>query len=363
MTPDAWGTLTSFRSNSSIDLRLRPIVCGHPTAGRSTIPRVKRLQTRVAGESPVTGSSPIEPGRGLCAEQVDELRRTGVLVARGLLAEADLRPSIQALSDLVNKRAAELLAAGSIGDPCAHEPFETRYAKLLRQSRKTEAGMLPTLMESPALFELTRNERLLDAVESILGTEIKLHPTFNIRPKPPASLDRPPPCFNVPPWHQDASSLSPRAEKTDLVICWIPLVDASVENGCLEVMPGVREYLPHQLEGGITIVPDRLPKVAPVALPCRVGDVIFLSGLTPHRSTPNLTSGCRWSLDIRYYPAGQLSGRPGYPSFYLRSKRRPSRVVKGFASWIRRWDKTYEKGVVRYFRDDTKVTTKLSRLT
>ena len=46
--------------------------------------------------------------------------------------------------------------------------------------------------------------------------------------------------------------------------CWIALTDATVENGCMEVMPGVwkQGYREHQAEGGTTIRPDLLPDSA-----------------------------------------------------------------------------------------------------
>ncbi|MEZ4615518.1 MAG: phytanoyl-CoA dioxygenase family protein [Caldilineaceae bacterium] len=71
--------------------------------------------------------------------------------------------------------------------------------------------------------------------------------------------------------------------------------------GCMEALPGVHKdgYLRHKKEG-TTIDPELMPGVEPVALECRKGDVVFMSRFTPHRSTPNKSELCRWSLDLRY---------------------------------------------------------------
>jgi hypothetical protein len=106
------------------------------------------------------------------------------------------------------------------------------------------------------------------------------------------------------------------ADDSDIVTCWMPLVDATVENGCMEVMPGVfrHGYREHQAEGGTTIRPDLLPEVPARPVPVRKGGVIFMHRHTPHRSTPNLTDRVRWSLDLRYQRTGTPTGRPFHPS-------------------------------------------------
>ena len=63
---------------------------------------------------------------------------------------------------------------------------------------------------------------------------------------------------------------------------------------------------------------------------------------TPHRSTPNYTDGVRWSLDLRYQPTGQPTGRPFYPDFPVRSRREPKSVLNDHPEWCRRWVEALE---------------------
>ena len=49
------------------------------------------------------------------------------------------------------------------------------------------------------------------------------------------------------------------------------------------------------------------------------GDVLFLNKLTMHASLPNLSEDVRWSVDVRYQPTGEPTGRPLVPGL-CRSK-------------------------------------------
>jgi ectoine hydroxylase-related dioxygenase (phytanoyl-CoA dioxygenase family) len=111
------------------------------------------------------------------------------------------------------------------------------------------------------------------------------------------------PCFpqKRSPWHQDVTDhRGPDGNYSPVAVaCWIPLVDATVANGTLEVIPGVYEApYPHQQteDGKIFIAPDLLPDSPRVTLPCPAGDVLFLDRFLPHRTLPNQTTRIRWTL-------------------------------------------------------------------
>src|SRR5262249_46939471 len=184
-------------------------------------------------------------------------------------------------------------------------------------------------VRGPATFAFLRNARLLDAVESLIGPEVTCSPIQHIRAKPPAAVSGAGTGFYNVPWHQDAGVTWEEADNSDIVTCWIALTDATVENGCMEVMPGVwkRGYLEHQAQGGTTIRPALLRETPPRAVPVRKGGIVFMHRYTPHRSTPNYSDGVRWSLDLRYQPTGTPTGRPFHPDFVARSRQDPARVL------------------------------------
>ena len=146
--------------------------------------------------------------------------------------------------------------------------------------------------------------------------------------------------------------MMPEAEGSNVITCWLPLGDATVEMGCMEALPGVYKqgYLRHKKEGGTTIDPEQMPSVAPIALECRKGDIVFMSRFTPHRSTPNQSEECRWSLDLRYQTTSHHTGRTAHPDFVVRSSSNPSSVMNDYNEWCRLWIDAFEnpKGVAAH---------------
>ena len=86
-----------------------------------------------------------------------------------------------------------------------------------------------------------------------------------------------------------------------------------------------------------TIRPDLLPDTPPRPVPVGKGGIVFMHRYTPHRSTPNYSSGVRWSMDLRYQPTGQPTGRPFHPAFIARSCSHPESVLTDHAEWAHQW--------------------------
>lgn len=285
----------------------------------------------------------------LSPDQVRAFHEEGVLVAENVVTEEDLAPIIQEFEAWIDKRARELHQAGKISDLHAEADFEHRAALLYAQSPEIVSGLDIMFMRGPAMFEFLRNRNLLDAVESLLGTsEISCNPIQHVRAKPPAKFSGEGAGFYNVPWHQDSGVTWEEADASNIITCWLALVDATVENGCMEVLPNVwkRGHLEHLAEGGTTIRPDLLPdgsEVAPRPVPVRRGGMVFMHRWTPHRSTPNYSDGVRWSLDLRYQPAGTPTGRPFHPDFVARSAEKPQQVLTDHVTWSLNWQEALEK--------------------
>jgi ectoine hydroxylase-related dioxygenase (phytanoyl-CoA dioxygenase family) len=105
------------------------------------------------------------------------------------------------------------------------------------------------------------------------------------------------------PWHQDNgyNYVQPQQYLT----CWIALTDATIENGCPWIAPGmhVNGTLAHEWTSiGFQCLADS-PKDAQ-ALEVKAGSVAVFSSLTPHRTGPNLTQGTRKTYILQYAPEG-----------------------------------------------------------
>ena len=291
----------------------------------------------------------------LTDKQIEEFKTNGVLIVKNALHECELDPVIDELATWVDKRAGELHVAGKIHNLYPNAPFDTRFGLLFQQCKEIGDGLDISTSRGRAMFEFLHSNNLLDTVESLVGPEITCNPIQHARTKPPTAYEGVTgPSFHVVPWHQDAGVMMPEAEASNIVTCWLPLGDATVEMGCMQALPGVfnRGYLSHFKEEAatVTIRPEVLPSVTPMDLVCYKGDVVLLNKFTPHRSVPNVSDRCRWSLDLRYQTTGHHTGRTAYPEFIVRSLSTPERVLRDYDEWCRLWIDALEnpKGVTMH---------------
>jgi ectoine hydroxylase-related dioxygenase (phytanoyl-CoA dioxygenase family) len=282
-------------------------------------------------EEPVGGGS-------LTAEQVDTYEEDGYLVLPDLLDDEDLAPARIAMMQKVDQMAADLLATGLVADPLLGEPFRTRLARLFDGLGEEEFLAYGRSWRDrlPGYYVLMRNPKILDAVESLIGPEIFSNPVYNVRPKVPRVA------AGAVPWHQD-KSYWPDANSNPVITVWISLVDATLENGCLHMIPRTqRERLlsfgAETYSGtGYLQVDDRhldqTLKSRVRALPVKVGTAVLFNDRLIHSSTPNNSDHVRWSVDLRYQPTDQ-DPMPQYGAGFLaRSRKHPDRVAS-LEDWL-----------------------------
>lgn len=278
----------------------------------------------------------------LTDEQIENFNTNGVLIAKDALHKFELDSVIDELATWVDKRAYELHTVGKIQNLHPDASFDRRFGLLFKQCQEIGDGLDISASRGEAMFEFLHNKNLLDTVESLVGPEITCNPIQHARTKPPTAYEGGTgPSFHVVPWHQDAGVMMPEAEASNIVTCWIPLGDATIEMGCMQALPGVFNlgYLSHFKEEAatVTIRPEVLPSIEPMNLVCYKGDVVLLNKFTPHRSVPNLSDKCRWSLDLRYQTTGHHTGRTAYPAFVVRSPNNPESVLRDYNEWYQLW--------------------------
>lgn len=126
---------------------------------------------------------------------------------------------------------------------------------------------------------------------------------------------------------------------------WIPMTEATVENGCLIVVPGSQdgELARHCFTDTKTGI--RTEALLPGAIPLSMepGDVLFLDKMTMHCSGPNKNDAVRWSFDLRYVPMGKPTGRDWYPGFVARSRANPEFELKDAKVWGKSWKEAEER--------------------
>ena len=285
-----------------------------------------------------------------------QFEEQGYVVLEGILdQERDLQPILDHYEQLVEDLSRQMVEAGVLSSAYEDLSFGPRLAAVVSETGGAffqrmeislpQSGIYPDtpIHHPPEVFRLLRNPRLLDAVESFIGPEIYSNPVQHIRIKPPQRLLSENVLTNALVartfWHQDQGVVTSDADSTKMLTVWIPVTDATRENGCLLVVPGShkRGLSLHCVTPEKFQIPDRLVAPGARALPMKAGDVLFMHKLTMHSSLPNQSDELRCSFDLRYNPIGQSTGRPWFPGFVARSRSNPESELRDPEVWAESW--------------------------
>lgn len=314
--------------------------------------------------------------RALSPQQVSHFHDEGFVIVPDVFDPADLEPLRQELAEEIGRKAESLKSEGKLVNLHAQLDFDRRLAAIHRDSKENGEAIMRHLeglrgggFHAPEMFDVISHPKLLAAVSSLLGTEeIVSSSVYRIRPKLP-NIGR-----GIVPWHQDSGYFATHCDKQLIITCWIPLVDATVENGCMQILPRTHQgdVARHHTGGNagfLVIKDDDLPddpRKAVTAI-CPRGGVVFMTNRTPHCSTPNYSDHIRWSIDLRYqsaevpnnvglwpetldaegnanpdfYEKGNVACYPPEADFLVQSRKDPA-AVTDFAEYERRRE-TYDR--------------------
>ncbi len=141
------------------------------------------------------------------------------------------------------------------------------------------------------------NPRILDVVESLIGPDIKLFGSQCFM-KPPGGVEKP--------YHQDSAYFT--IEPREIVTCWTALDNATIDNGCLWVIPGSHngELLDHDQPWQVGDRVDMQVRAEQIDFAREVpnelvaGSCSFHHSMLLHRSGPNQTDQPRRGLAVHY---------------------------------------------------------------
>ncbi len=118
------------------------------------------------------------------------------------------------------------------------------------------------------------------------------------------ALLKPPFHGSEKPWHQDTAYFD-WTPLGGIIGVWIALDEATVENGCMQVIPGTQLLgpTPHYHVRDCQIADDRVKVNQAVVVPLKPGGVLFFSGLIHHGTPPNVSGDRRRALQFHYAAA------------------------------------------------------------
>lgn len=229
----------------------------------------------VAGFSGIDAACRMTPmGKKLTAEQIERYHRDGFVYPIEAFAAGEARRYRRAM-----------------------EEFEAAQGRELTRGHNFKPHLLFTWVD-----EIVHHSAILDAVEDLVGPDIRLF-HLSVWPKSPRDAA-------YVSWHQDATYFG--LEPPRQVTAWVALTDASIEAGCMEVVPGSHklgqlhhveqsEATHNLLSRGQTIAAD-VDKSRTEFMPVRAGQFSLHHTHLVHSSRPNLSADRRIGLGLSYIP-------------------------------------------------------------
>ena len=176
----------------------------------------------------------------LTDRQVSFFNDEGYLILNDVFAREELTPLRHELDDRIDQLINELAAAGKIANKHEDKSFEHRLACIFEDSTANGELVIRGLEGRAGgghcgveMYRVICYPKLLDVVESLTGPEIIGSSVYRVRPKVPRKV-RTGSC----PGTRIPATSPRRCATTYLVLTvWIPLVDANVRNGCMQILP------------------------------------------------------------------------------------------------------------------------------
>lgn len=186
------------------------------------------------------------------------------------------------------------------------EPFDREVLEFLRtqpEGRFSIAGVdtvsiaIHLVTRSTVLRDFCASPLFADLCHDLIGPDSRLYWEQAVYKQPHGTE----PVL----WHQDNgyTYVEPQAYLT----CWVALTDATRENGCVHVLPGIhRSGTVAHVDTPIGYECCRDPQDA-VAVPVKAGSIIVFSSLTPHTTGHNTTDEVRKAYIVQYAPDGAVA--------------------------------------------------------
>jgi phytanoyl-CoA hydroxylase len=224
---------------------------------------------------------------------VEHFRVHGYLAMNGLLSGTEIEDCKRALSDLAHRR--------TVWDTRVWSQEEPYFARGGQDERVDDPELRLRKLAyfvhlEPRLAHVASHPRLRAIVDALIGP--------NSRMIQDMALLKPPFRGSEKPWHQDAAYFD-WTPLGGVVGTWIALDAATVENGCMQIIPGSHRQgpAPHFHVRDCQLADQRVQVERAVTIPLEPGGVLFFSGLLHHGTPPNITAARRRALQFHYAAA------------------------------------------------------------
>ena len=221
----------------------------------------------------------------LSTEQKQHFADCGYLPYTRVLSEREVEALRQRCEDIASGRVDHVPPRYLQLEAAFRDGEDTKTDRLDQVRKMTHLCYFDELFEAAA-----RKAEIVDVIEELLGPNIKLYcDQLMMKPR-----------YNgtVTDWHQDSMAW-PQFAPQNHVSCWVALDDATVENGCMTVIPGSHRWGPIGREHRDRFLQNPLlPE--PVSVELKAGSCMFHHGLNFHRTEANPSPNRRRGLALHY---------------------------------------------------------------
>lgn len=228
-------------------------------------------------------------------EHLDFFHQQGYLVIRQAFPRELIEAASQAVTHLIDGGCPDYTGVQI-------EP-EMRQDGLAAAERHLSVRKIMGFVDYDTRFPpLAAHPELLDLLERLMDDRPAIFQEM--------ALLKPPHIGSEKPWHQDCAYFNVPLDTTVIGV-WIALDPATIENGCLHIVPGTHREgpMPHFRRRDWQICDTDVEVDRNVAVPLEPGGCLLWHGLTHHGSPPNHSTHPRRALQLHYQPsnAGKIS--------------------------------------------------------
>ena len=230
----------------------------------------------------------------LTSDQLEFWNDNGYLAIEGVLSSDEIEEFRRAL-DRLTAKAGKLTEST---DRFKLQAFGDGGGSLIQQIAEPHEL-------APEWMALSRDDRILDVIEELLGGNILLY--YSMLMMKPARQG-----FRAP-WHQDFAFFV--HDRAALVAVQLYLDNSTLENGCIHVVPGSHKLglLNHfRADGTFTEIVEgdtTALDAQQVGVPIEAGGMVLWHALTLHSSPPNRSEHARRAIVFEYKdPSARLLG-------------------------------------------------------
>ncbi len=226
-------------------------------------------------------------------EALARYRTQGFLAVNNAFTPTEVQSSIDGLSDLIAEKNPDFSIIQF------HSSVRDRLDSLTLEERLDNVRKIGQFTDyDQRLHDMAFHPKLLHLVEKILGAKAELYQSMALI-KPPRGREKP--------WHQDHAYFDLTLD-TKVVGVWIALEEATVENGCMRVLPGWHHATTHPhfmlRDWQLCDEQSKAFKAQALAVPLKPGGCLLFDSFLPHGTPSNHTTSRRKALQYHYIPVG-----------------------------------------------------------